>query len=312
MKLFEEAFINDIIIPKFVADNYNSLPPDSGFDVIAQHMSRLNDEIEVLTNEIKQLRDYKENYMKEGNANIDIRNEISDIKKMILECEKNSSKLRTNCDEYLQHRKKDDFNSLHPSFLRPESLFPNPTENMHQNSKYLQHRSSYSNALQMGEKKSTHTTRPDLYGRPSQGHANFARGRPMSFVGTKRVTENSGLRGPSPNRIFDIYIGKCWKNTVEKNIIDYCKEECNIDVKSVSALETRSQYYKSFKISVPLLDRDFLLNPNIWPQGIIVRKFFKPKFSHENSQNASNDGCNAVNLRDNLDNSDHYSTPGRS
>ena len=44
-------------------------------------------------------------------------------------------------------------------------------------------------------------------------------------------------------------------------------------------LDTRYPSYKSFKVNVMTEDTNKLLDPDEWPQGILVRKFFTPRQS---------------------------------
>ena len=39
----------------------------------------------------------------------------------------------------------------------------------------------------------------------------------------------------------------------------------------------RYDNYKSFKVTLLISDREKLLNPEIWPEGIICRKFYRPR-----------------------------------
>ena len=67
--LIGKAEDNGIKLPTFVADNYNSLPPSSGFELVAAHIVTLNDEISSLKKEIESLREIrlKENFIPPSN-----------------------------------------------------------------------------------------------------------------------------------------------------------------------------------------------------------------------------------------------------
>ena len=64
-------------MPKFVADSYDTLPPTSGFEVIADYILKLFDEMTTLKSEIGQLKDSR---MQDGN----IQNDITIMKEDIL------------------------------------------------------------------------------------------------------------------------------------------------------------------------------------------------------------------------------------
>ena len=60
MDLLKKCDEDDIKLPVFVADSYCGLPPSSGFEVIATHMTELNDQIMSLKKEVKLLRDTRD------------------------------------------------------------------------------------------------------------------------------------------------------------------------------------------------------------------------------------------------------------
>ena len=47
---------NSIRLPKFVADSYNGLPPTSGFEVVANYILKLNEELSNLREEVTELK----------------------------------------------------------------------------------------------------------------------------------------------------------------------------------------------------------------------------------------------------------------
>ena len=50
----------DLILPKFVADSYDGLPPTSGFEVVANYMVQLIDELTHLRKEVAQLKESRQ------------------------------------------------------------------------------------------------------------------------------------------------------------------------------------------------------------------------------------------------------------
>ena len=43
------------------------------------------------------------------------------------------------------------------------------------------------------------------------------------------------------------------------------------------ALVTRSAHSTSFKVTLNASDRIKLLSPDVWPEGIVCRKFYNPR-----------------------------------
>ena len=63
-------------------------------------------------------------------------------------------------------------------------------------------------------------------------------------------------------------------------------------IKEATELPSKSEYYKSFKLSMSYNDREVLLDPYWWPEGVYVRKFF-------NFKNSFNNNYNNVNYKEN-------------
>ena len=73
----------------------------------------------------------------------------------------------------------------------------------------------------------------------------------------------------------DIYIGRCDSEVDCEVIIDYINGlQLNINGITCECLSSDDSIIKSFKVSVFAEDRDKLLNAELWPENVIVRKFF--------------------------------------
>ncbi|CAF3775796.1 unnamed protein product [Rotaria socialis] len=102
------------------------------------------------------------------------------------------------------------------------------------------------------------------------------------ITGTKKVNDSSRFK--SAKRFVDLYVGRCDLNVKSEDIINFIKEELKIEVISITELKSRNTSMNSFKFSVDLINRDTLLSEDVWPEGIICRKFFSPR-THNNPQN---------------------------
>ena len=96
--------------------------------------------------------------------------------------------------------------------------------------------------------------------------------RRVNINGTKAAV-SSGLT--SGLRILDIFVGGCGLQTSADEISNYCRDN-DVIVKKCESIETKSEWYKSYKISIDASIRDKLLDAEFWPEGIFVRKFFRP------------------------------------
>ena len=98
--------------------------------------------------------------------------------------------------------------------------------------------------------------------------------------GTKK--SDGTLKGVMGN--FDLYIGKCDSSVTTDVIINYIKNEANIEALSCTCLNNDRPGVKSFKVNLSYNDRTTLLNPKFWPENIVVRKFYNSK-SSKNGRN---------------------------
>ena len=97
----------------------------------------------------------------------------------------------------------------------------------------------------------------------------------QNIVGSKKYSGDQVMK--SARRVGDLYLGNLDLNVTAKEIIDYIKGETNISVTECIPLDSRNPNCRSFKISVPFESRVKLLAPEIWPEGVICRKFYNPR-----------------------------------
>ena len=81
----------------------------------------------------------------------------------------------------------------------------------------------------------------------------------------------------SAARTADIFISNCDTEITVDSLSKYIYDEFKVKVQNCDNLVTRYNDYKSFKVSLLVNDRVKLLNPELWPEGIICRKFYNPR-----------------------------------
>ena len=248
-KLFDSAFDKEISLPKFVAEKFDSLPPTSGFDCLANKIIILTNEIESLQKKINSFKTAKETYSEGMEDCLDIKQDIADIKTMIARAQNNVDSLAINCNSMKDHILPDDF-------LRPENLFST--------------KKSYAATVIDGLGslgKAARTSRPPPR-QPLQRQAHAC------ITGSMQLQNGTGLRSALTNRNLDIFVGRCDLDTTTAAVIDHCNLNCKVDAIQCQQLITRSAYFKSFKLTVRGVDRNKLLDPELWPEGIKVEKFY--------------------------------------
>ena len=90
---------------------------------------------------------------------------------------------------------------------------------------------------------------------------------------------NSSLLEPahSAPRTYDILVGNCNKFTTAENLAAYIRVKSDVNIVGCKEHPTRVEHAKFFKITTRTEDREKLLNPEVWPRDISVRKFFRKK-----------------------------------
>ena len=82
-----------------------------------------------------------------------------------------------------------------------------------------------------------------------------------------------------------LFVGGLNKNLTEREIKNYILKK--VGIATVNAIEPikENPYNKSYRIDVPLADKIKVMNPDNWPQGIIIKPFCKPmsqSYTHHN------------------------------
>ena len=98
------------------------------------------------------------------------------------------------------------------------------------------------------------------------------------IVGTRM---QGGTVLKSAPRTADIYVGNCDVDISPESLQQYIEEEVKIKVKKCEKLITRYDNYASFKVTLFINDREKLLSSDVWPSGIVCRKYYSPRNNHQ-------------------------------
>ena len=98
-----------------------------------------------------------------------------------------------------------------------------------------------------------------------------------SFKQTTGVTgskkdENQMFRAAT--RTADVFVGRVDKAVADEDLKNYVKINFGVQILSVTKLTIRSEFFNAFKINVKSNDRDKLFNAELWPEDIVVNKFY--------------------------------------
>jgi hypothetical protein len=87
--------------------------------------------------------------------------------------------------------------------------------------------------------------------------------------------QSGGLKGaPEPSR--DLFIFRVDKSTLEADITNHLANH-SVTIQTLECVSHQNAKYKSFKLSVPKSEYDKLFDENLWPEGIMIRKYVPPR-----------------------------------
>ena len=72
-----------------------------------------------------------------------------------------------------------------------------------------------------------------------------------------------------------MFLGRVDKEVTVDNIKDYIKDTFDVMIRSIEGVEIQSKQFNAFKITVLSEERETLFNAALWPEGMIVNKFYK-------------------------------------
>ena len=315
--LFRKLEENNVQLPKFLADDFRSIPPVSGYEVIAEHIIDLMSEMARLREEIESLKKGCD-HSSSADGFVDIKEDIYDIKNILLQ--KSIAPSPSPVLTYAGVTANSTSGSLSvPAHNGSETLsrtcepvagtstssgnFPGSSKEGHQQmgraSKTSQMSvASLSECDGSGSLNNLHSGEPTGAGVNGSGGSKVDGGNSASNCGSesssrfewktvqksdrrrkdiiKGTRKGNGLfKGVSGN--CDLYVGKCDKSVTIDTIMEYIKVEYDINVISCECLHNNRDDINSFKVTLSFEDRNKMLNPNLWPENILVRKYFSGK-----------------------------------
>ena len=283
-------------LPLFVADKYNSLPPNN-VEALAPVLCSLRDEISAMKNEVAQLRKLNSELTANQVENSCVQQDIAEIKLMLRNVEK-TQQTRSYNDVVVNGKTKPKRNhnaNSDNSRLNNSQSAVSSQDNGILDSTILQVRPQQQ---RVQDQASTSLQARNLQEDPEIGQETESNGQNNEWMVASRNrrrtqarrgghvtgsrTSTSTLNGA--DRVFDLFVGGCKCDTTTEDITNYCKD-LGVDLKKVEILESKSEWYRPFKLSMLQNHRDILLKAESWPQGIFVRKFYKARNGRNNYVN---------------------------
>ena len=78
----------------------------------------------------------------------------------------------------------------------------------------------------------------------------------------------------SAERFVDVFIGRVEKSVNSEIISNYISDNFEIKCVGIEKLETKTDQYNCFKVNVNIHDREKLFKPELWPEGIVIKKYY--------------------------------------
>ena len=72
----------------------------------------------------------------------------------------------------------------------------------------------------------------------------------------------------------DLFIGKVAKSVEVISIKDYIESNFNVKVLNIAIMEIKTAYFNAFKVTLSNFDREKLFQPDKWPEGVVIDKFY--------------------------------------
>ena len=98
------------------------------------------------------------------------------------------------------------------------------------------------------------------------------RKKKSSYVGKLKNAEIKAIKKP-----LTLFASRFKPETTEDNIQDFLKQNLSCTEISCVKLKTRKEFYASFKITIIGAEMKQAFNMDIWPDGILVKKFYSPR-----------------------------------
>ena len=89
---------------------------------------------------------------------------------------------------------------------------------------------------------------------------------------------NGGLIGVE--RTIDPNLGGCAIHTSVSDVLSHINDQCNINAEC-EALQCSSRFFKTFKLTIKASEKEKLLSASIWPRGVFINNYFKPRVAQE-------------------------------
>ena len=248
------------------------MPPSSGYEILADQLVNLISEIECLRREVHELKE-STGKISVGNL-VEVNEDIRDIKQMIL---KKSEVFETKKGSYADALGKSKIRMAKDNefCLKSSSNLSRPVnEDVATTSRYEHETPSTLLLAPLPSPVLMKNDTPKPIDGISKEWQTVRRKKPDVLRGRKKTTDGTfkGVR-----QTIDVCIGRCDKSVKEEDLVGYVKNELKVNVVDCLCLSSSEYYFKSFEVTIFAENKDVVFNPDMWPENVTVRRYFRAK-----------------------------------
>ena len=104
------------------------------------------------------------------------------------------------------------------------------------------------------------------------GNNDNNKNRFRGVTGSRKIT---GSAFKAAARFVDVFLGRVDRDATENSIREYIAETFEVDAVSITKLDILSQRFNAYKINVKFSDREKLFQPELWPEDVVIDKFYQ-------------------------------------
>ena len=260
-----------ITIPKFLSDSFDSMPPASGYEILADHIISLLSDMGNLRQEINKFT--ASHSCPNAEHFSDMKEDIYDVKNILLQ----KSTLNDNQD-LSDGMEKSSFASIVKNVKKMNTnhfkIYYKKFNDVTKGQVVKTDNGEKSSLLEDEEENGTKTIMKTKIIDSGWKRVNRKKGQ-HTIKGERKGT--GGLIGV--RQTIDVYVGRCDKSVSVDELKTYIENDIEVQVLGCICLNDNKSdtQMKSFKVTVLLEEREKLLDASKWPENIRVRKFFNPR-----------------------------------
>ena len=126
---------------------------------------------------------------------------------------------------------------------------------------------------------------------PSTGHRQVRSTGNRAVIGSRKT---GPIKAVAAVRRLSVFMSRLPPGTGEEAVRAYVKEQTGADDVTASKLQTKFDSYESYRLDIMNPSCDDVLDPELWAQGLVVRRFFTRRQSSDSEQTVAGQATPAL------------------